>query len=931
MYLNYLPRAPCKCLQYLLQMRQLQLLCRHVNNGAKPPIRDASWLCEPRLATGQLLLPLPISHNYSRRRASSTDIQGTVEQQQVLSSLEELEDGCESISLQKDALSLRLIAARSPQELLDLCAPGQLPSTHQVQCISLLWPHFQRLAASEKEALTAQLQQRVPKTLTPQLVAALDVNDLSCCYLYLRKMHVPNSDDTLERILLRALNIIELATEGQQLRLVPLPALSRLLVAINLERDFFTPLVCRNFMPHLERHVANCHSEQDVRLLSTCLFQLHPLIDAELLAAFKQRVQELLQCGTLGSDTPKALLKLLHMLNMPRWSHLNTALIRQLLLGLRSCLPTLEPSDLKSVCRTFLHHQEPVALMQPLKMATERLLQQEPTPDALSCAVPFASLQQRDAYIQQFRQLLHSKAAWQLPNASGHFFSVLRALKIADVRICDAYWSAVVGVLSNDPQEQRHLRFLRHCQRYMNFNNNLGGTYRHQGVERTLSRMCLDAIERDVAGRLPAQFARLASFVLAYGQTPFGWKKFPNLLLSKMLAMAPQFDIQDCFLLGRGMQIACELRFRQHVPHLLAMQLSTMDSILIACAERHLGNSEQQPLNASDLSVLVRTLSHRKTLKNTQVYNQALLHYKTLQCNDLNSRVLREMAYNFNASHFFVAGLLESMFDYIAQQHEHITGDTVEKVLTCAYNLGYTPASLEALDYAALVLLRDFDHMSGLSLVQSCLALCFYKTIPEQLVNRVFCVKFIQRIEDEIQICYSKATYPGLVLNRVMQLNRTVCLDLPETNVPWFQQNYVEAQLSKKPLVPSAFSADVKHLLQDLLKDENYFRCNHTTPYGYQIDFVIHFDKDKKLIPAPPMEATMLDRITKVAILLLKLDSFCENDLTALRGPESLKIKHLEMMGYKVLHINEHDWNSKYMMAPGAKANYLKCLLQISR
>lgn len=93
-------------------------------------------------------------------------------------------------------------------------------------------------------------------------------------------------------------------------------------------------------------------------------------------------------------------------------------------------------------------------------------------------------------------------------------------------------------------------------------------------------------------------------------------------------------------------------------------------------------------------------------LKNTQVYNQALAHYKSLNCNDLNSRVVREMAYNFNASHYFVPELLESMFEYVAQQHEHITGDTVEKVLTCAYNLGYTPASLEALDYAALVLIR---------------------------------------------------------------------------------------------------------------------------------------------------------------------------------------------------------------------------------
>lgn len=65
------------------------------------------------------------------------------------------------------------------------------------------------------------------------------------------------------------------------------------------------------------------------------------------------------------------------------------------------------------------------------------------------------------------------------------------------------------------------------------------------------------------------------------------------------------------------------------------------------------------------------------------------------------------------------------------------------------------------------------------------------------------------------------------------------------------------------PLQATAFNKDVKEMLENLLKDKNHFRCNHTTPYGYQIDFVIHFDRDRKPIPAPPVEATMLDRITK--------------------------------------------------------------------
>ncbi|KAH8375089.1 hypothetical protein KR093_003698 [Drosophila rubida] len=915
MYFNCLPRMHCNSLQYMLHMRQVLLLRQYVNIGAKPATHDR--------ADSLLRCPQHIKL-YGKHRTHSVDSANNGHQH-IYTGKDELD---KKAATNHNDLNFQLNTMLSIDEMMaSSLSQNSFDAKQQVHWITMLWIYYQRLQITEKSSLTKQLQtQLLPHILTQ--ISDMHINELSCCYLYLRKMNVPNSDYAVQSMLTRALKIIE---DGVGKELISLQALSRLSVAINLERDFFTPLVCKHFKPHLEQHVADCQTEDQVRLLSTCLFQLHAIIDQDLLKVYKRHITELLQRNIISSHTPKALLKLLHMLNLPVWSNQNTALIRQLMLELRSCLPHLEPNDLKSVCRTFLHHQEPAELMKPLKDATAALFQKESSADALSCAVPFVDLQQRDVYIQQFRKLLNSKSAWELPNASGHFFSILRALKIADVHDCDSYWSAVIRKLEGCPNEQAHFRFLRHCQRYMNFNNNLGGTYRHFGFERMLSRLCLDAIENSVAGRLPSKFAHLAAFVFAYGHTPFGWKKFPNILLSKILAMTPQFSIHDCFVMSRGMQIASELRFRHHMPSILSMQLSTIDGILIACSERHLSTSEEgQPLNASDLSIIVRTLSHRKSLKNTQVYRQALARYKTVNNEDLNSRVVRDMAYNFNASHFFVPELLESMFDYVAQRHNHITGDTVEKVLTCAYNLGYSPASFKSLEYAAEILLRDFDYMSGLSVVQSCLALCFYKCIPEQLVNRVFCVKFIQRIEDEIQVCYSKATYPGLVLNRVMQLNRTVCLDLPESNVPWFQQNYVEAHLSKKSFTPSEFSSEITNYLQDLLKDDKYFRCNHTTPYGYHIDFVIHFGKDNKPLPAPAIEATMLDRITKVAILLLKLDSFCENDLTALRGSELLKMKHLEMMGYKVLQINEHDWNSKYMKAPGAKANYLKCLLQIT-
>lgn len=58
------------------------------------------------------------------------------------------------------------------------------------------------------------------------------------------------------------------------------------------------------------------------------------------------------------------------------------------------------------------------------------------------------------------------------------------------------------------------------------------------------------------------------------------------------------------------------------------------------------------------------------------------------------------------ATNYFVPEILDQMFTYIENNHEYITGETVEKLLTCTYNLGYTPQSFDSLHYAGSILLR---------------------------------------------------------------------------------------------------------------------------------------------------------------------------------------------------------------------------------
>ncbi|XP_053961002.1 uncharacterized protein LOC128865080 [Anastrepha ludens] len=818
-----------------------------------------------------------------------------------------------------DEVISELNSCKDEKQLLRFIKESRHRLNHQhfIQSILVLKDLFHGFRNDDIEELLGEIL----SGLQPH-IQVMSIKEQSCCYLYLRRLEVSNTNAFMRQLLLETLNkIITTSTDNP----IALPSLSRLAVGINCGNDFHVPSVCGPFIPHIMFHIQQCNNEEDFRLLSICLINLQSLITIDILEEFKAKLDVLILKGAITEQSPKTILKLLHLLNLPVWSQRNGRHIRELLILLQHNLSKLNISDLKTASRIFGYHLEPAALIDTLSTLMKDLVQIQHKTDVLAAYMPFLETHRRESIEDIFRNLLSSSETWQSSYAAGDCFQIIRSLKISDAKICDAYWSNVLNLLERNPDEKSNLRFLRHCHRYMHFNNNLGGTYRFIPLERRLSELTMQAIENDIDGRLPSKFARLAAFTLAYGHTPFDWKKFPNTLLSKIISMANQFSVMDCFFLSRGIHIALELRFRNNIPAVLKMQLATLDSVLTDCVGRHL---ENKFLSIFDLNTIVRTLGYRKSLKNASIYHEALERYKHVDYSEINSRTIREMAFNFNASNCTAPIALEAMFTYIEKHHEHVIGDTVEKVLTCAYNLGYTPQSETVLHTAALVLKRDFKHMSGLSIVQACLALSYYKSMPKSLIDMVFCVKFIQRIEEEIHMCYSKATYPERVLNLIMQLNRTICLDYPEANIPWFQQNYLEAQLSKKPKNLSKFGDDVKKLLTAILSNETFFTCNHITPYGYQIDFVIHFDKNRKPIPVPA-ETTLLGRITKVAILLMRLDSFCKNDLTALRGSEHLRTKHLEMMGYKVIHINEHDWNTRYMNSPHTKSNYLKCLLQI--
>ncbi|GJQ65226.1 hypothetical protein Trydic_g7358 [Trypoxylus dichotomus] len=212
------------------------------------------------------------------------------------------------------------------------------------------------------------------------------------------------------------------------------------------------------------------------------------------------------------------------------------------------------------------------------------------------------------------------------------------------------------------------------------------------------------------------------------------------------------------------------------------------------------------------------------------------------------------------------------------------------------------------------IILRDQQRMSGLSYLQACLALCFFNTLPQSFIQQIFNVEFLEKLDVELANCYFKDIYPSRVRYLMMQLNRAVCLDYPESNIPWFHQKYIEQRRSNVDSIKDyAVFKSIKDCLLKLAKDENSIEENRTSPYGYHINFILHLDKNDEFVTT--------DKAAKrVAILIMKPNFYCRFH-KQLKGFYQLKIRHLEILGYKVAVIDSSFWRK--LDSFEEKLNYL--------
>ncbi|KAM3852343.1 FAST kinase domain-containing protein 1, mitochondrial isoform 2-T3 [Vipera latastei] len=233
------------------------------------------------------------------------------------------------------------------------------------------------------------------------------------------------------------------------------------------------------------------------------------------------------------------------------------------------------------------------------------------------------------------------------------------------------------------------------------------------------------------------------------------------------------------------------------------------------------------------------------------------------------------------------------------------------------------------------------EHFEPSLLVWLGFALASAGYFPQNVIKAIFNIEFLSKLDAELQTLpwktASKSTF------QLMELNRAVCLECPELQIPWFHKRFCEQLNKKKTDLSSLLQQQIYILLGEILGRSHYVRCSVLTSYYYRIDFEFIVDKNRRPVAYTDQHIAVLNSdnigcaeaghsygkkglppgLQRIAVEFLDSEAFCKNS-NHVKGYVAMKKRHLEILGYQVVQIPHYEWNSMELSSMEAKIEYLE-------
>ncbi|XP_042241937.1 FAST kinase domain-containing protein 1, mitochondrial-like [Homarus americanus] len=755
-----------------------------------------------------------------------------------------------------------------------------------------------------------------------------DLNNtaISCMLLYLNKIGLRTDAPLMQKLSVLCL---------ERLNNFNLNSLSRLTVYLR-DQGIKAYFLQSKLLPIVADKLRTCSTLEELHLITICLNSTKKIITESLINEYRKFVEKNLEAGNFETCDPKVILKIIKLLNYSKWSSKHYFLCRQLMLCLVNRMPSLgiwQVIDLSNYFQNFLEPREIFTKIQQYSVSQIEVSKNSITGPELLYLAPFGSLNRK----KYFEELV----AEQLDNAEfydyiGVIFKTLRYIKTSNTKLCNAFWTKSMKAVEREIDQTTNFQLgfeeiLRRkvYHRYMYFNNNLGGTYRNYHMEKNMSSLLLKDI-RSPTGLVPNKLASMSAFLISYDSR----EGLPEDIVEKIIQYGSQFTSFDVLNLSRGVQITLALN-PKNTRRRLMEQITAICRMLDTCAEEQLKTAK----SLIDVTTITRAYLSRHGSPRTFLFDK-LVHAHLPFLHELNSRLLRDICYFFYTTKHLAPQILDALAQYVVDNQEYILVDTIERLLSCLYTLGHYPATGQQFFSACTnSLSKDAHQLSGLNILQLCLGLNMYGQLSSKLIHNIFNLSFLDKLDEEISGCYSKATYPARVRHMLMELNRAVCIDHPEEKIPWFHEKYCEELLETVAVPNSVFHTEVHQALSQLVGGPDVLRANVKTPYYYLLDFEFLLDEENQPVPvkeyiSPREKSNTSDYChienkagyRRMAVLLHKESSYCINS-RQLMGRHQVERRHLEMLGYTVIEVPHFMWYSMAHATFSDKMEYLKNIL----
>ncbi|KAL8183434.1 UNVERIFIED_CONTAM: hypothetical protein K2H54_041135 [Gekko kuhli] len=286
--------------------------------------------------------------------------------------------------------------------------------------------------------------------------------------------------------------------------------------------------------------------------------------------------------------------------------------------------------------------------------------------------------------------------------------------------------------------------------------------------------------------------------------------------------------------------------------------------------------------------------------------------------------------------------LLDRIAAVILQHSDKIYNSGTYSLLLPFASLNYDPPQSE--EFFKTCIGHISCHLGWFEphlLVLLAFVLALTEYFPENLVTAIFNVDFLTKLDAQLAILPN--TLNRRVRSRLMELNRAVCLECPEFQVPWFHERYCQQLQQKSGGILGALHQQIHRLLGEILGGSHFAKASALTPYYYGIDFECILDRNKKPLPYVEQSVVMAELESvhwgqdgqfagrkglplgaqRIAVEFLDSKAFCKNSEHP-KGEVVMKKRHLEILGYRVVQIPHFEWNSMELSSKDAWIEYLK-------